>query len=387
MNIILTDEQKYIIDDIIKWFRNLSSQQIYQFSGPAGTGKSLILHKVIEELGLKEYEVAPMAFTGSASIIMRLNGFLNARTIHSSIYKTVKNRKTHELDFEYVGLPPMIKLIVLDEAGMIDYQRKMDLMKTGIKILATGDIDQIPPIIDKEPVFFNNPNEVKYLTKIMRQKENSAIVQLANLVKNNIAPNYGTYNNGEVIIVDKKYFISNLPAILNEYDIVLCGLNNTRNYINEFIRKEIKKYQSPFPIQGEPLVCRKNHWKKEIDGINLVNGLYGFNVKDVTLSDYHQNGFFKLDFRPNFSNIIFNNLKVDYKYFSSDYKEKQGMKNLYTYSRYEYFEYAYSCTVHSSQGSQYNKGIYISEYIPGVPMNKLNYTGVTRFREKCMYVM
>lgn len=387
MNIILTDEQKYVIDDIKKWFKSNSSQQIYQFSGPAGTGKSLILHKVIEELRLKEYEVAPMAFTGSATIVMRLNGFLNARTIHSTIYKTVKNKQTHYTEFEYIGLPPYVKLIVLDEAGMIDCQRKADLVKTGVKILATGDIDQLPPILNKEPVFFNNPAEVKYLTKIMRQQENSAIIQLANLVKNGITPNYGIYNNGEVIIVDKTYFINNLPAILNEYDIVLCGLNNTRNKINEFIRREIKKYQSPFPIQGEPLVCKKNNWKKEIDGINLVNGLYGFSAKDVTLSDYDKNGYFKLDFKLNFSNIIFDYLKVDYKYFSSNYKEKQGIKNLYTYSKYEFFEYAYCCTVHSSQGSQYNKGIYISEYIPRVPVNKLNYTGVTRFREKCMYVM
>lgn len=387
-NVILTDEQQYIIKDIINWFNSSDSDQIYQFSGPAGTGKTFILHKVIEELGLKTYEVAPMAFTGSASIIMRLNGFPNARTIHSSIYKVSKNVKENTLGFEYTGLPHYIRLIVLDEAGMVDTQRKEDLVKTGVKILATGDIDQIPPILDKGPVFFNDPTKVKYLTKIMRQGENSAIIQISNMIKNNVIPNYGTYNNGEVIVIDYKNFINNLPSIIDKYDIVLCGKNSTRDYINNQIRTEIKKYKSPFPIKNEPLVCRKNNWTKDINGINLVNGLYGFCENTITISDYDKKGYFNLDFRPNFLSTIFKNLKVDYKYFNAPYKEKQEMKGkIWNVSSYEYFEYAYSCTVHASQGSQYNKGVYIAEYIPGVPLNKLNYTGITRFRERCLYVL
>lgn len=388
MSIILTDEQEYIIKDIINWFNDSDSNQIYQFSGPAGTGKSFILHKVIEELNLKENEIAPMAFTGSASIIMRLNGFLNAKTIHSSIYKVVKNIKENTLFFEYIGLSSNIRLIVLDEAGMVNLQYKNDLMKTGVKILATGDIDQLPPLLDKNAAFFNNPLEVKYLTKIMRQGQNSAIVQLSNLVKNNGIPNYGVYNNGEVIVIDYKYFISNLKSIMNEYEIVLCGKNSTRDYINNLIRTEIKNYKSPFPIINEPLICKKNNWDIEINGINLVNGLYGFSMKNISISDYNKKGYFTLDFRPNFLDTVFTDLKVDYKYFNSSYKEKQELRSkVWNISTYEYFEYAYSCTVHASQGSQYNKGIYISEYIPGVPMNKLNYTGVTRFREKCLYVI
>lgn len=388
MNIILTKEQEYIINDIIHWFKHDNSRQIYQFSGPAGTGKSLILHKVIEDLGLKEYEIAPMAFTGSASIIMRLNGFKNARTIHSSIYRVMKNPKTHSLEFEYVGLPSNIKLIVLDEAGMVDYVRKNDLEKTGIKILATGDIDQIPPVFASVPAFFTNPNEVKYLTKIMRQRENSAIVNISNMVKNNMIPNYGIYNNGEVIVTDYKQFLLNLPAIMSEYEIVLCGKNSTRNYINNIIRTDIKNYKSPFPMRNEPLICKKNNWLLDLNGISLVNGLYGFSMNDITISNYTKKGYFTLNFRPNFLDTYFSDLKVDYRYFNASYKEKQEIKNsIWKLLSYEYFEYAYSCTVHTSQGSQYNTGVYISEYIPGVPINKLNYTGITRFRQKCLYVI
>ena len=77
-----TDEQEALIREAIVWYHT-SSDQVFEYSAPAGAGKSTVMHAIIEALGLKESEVAPMAYTGAASVIMRRNGFLNARTIHS----------------------------------------------------------------------------------------------------------------------------------------------------------------------------------------------------------------------------------------------------------------------------------------------------------------
>jgi ATP-dependent exoDNAse (exonuclease V) alpha subunit len=55
----------------------------------------------------------------------------------------------------------------------------------------------------------------------------------------------------------------------------------------------------------------------------------------------------------------------------------------------EKFEFGYAITTHLSQGSQYFNGIYLQEYFGGgYDINKrLNYTGITRFRHKCIYVI
>ena len=386
-DIILTDEQKYIIDSIERWYNNPRSPQVYQLSGSAGTGKSLVLHRAIERLKLKEHEVAPMAFTGAATIIMRLNGFENAKTLHASIYKLVKNPYGSGYDFEFNGLPDNKKLIVLDEASMVDMAKRKDLESTGIKILAAGDINQLPPVKSYGgPAFFSNPKEVFYLTKIMRQNSNSAIIQVADMLKNGKVPDYGVYNEGELAVITKKQFTDNLPMFINTYGIVLCGLNETRDKLNKYIRENIKGYTSPFPVEGEPLVCKKNNWNLELNGIHLVNGLFGVSETTVDITDFYKDGYFLMDFTPNYLNTTFESVKVDYKYFTADMKTKEFMKSNFFHRHFDYFDYAYASTVHSAQGSQYDTGIYIEESIRKVSNTRLNYTAITRFRNKCIYV-
>jgi ATP-dependent exoDNAse (exonuclease V) alpha subunit len=55
----------------------------------------------------------------------------------------------------------------------------------------------------------------------------------------------------------------------------------------------------------------------------------------------------------------------------------------------EKFEFGYSITTHLSQGSQYLTGIYLQEFFGGGPdiRKRLNYTGITRFRNKCIFVI
>ena len=70
-NIVLTDEQEKLINEAVKWYYN-SSELVFQYEGFGGTGKSLVMHMIQERLGLTDEEVAPMAYTGAASIVMRL---------------------------------------------------------------------------------------------------------------------------------------------------------------------------------------------------------------------------------------------------------------------------------------------------------------------------
>ena len=56
------------------------------------------------------------------------------------------------------------------------------------------------------------------------------------------------------------------------------------------------------------------------------------------------------------------------------------------FSKGNKFEFGYAITTHMSQGSEFNNGIYIEEYLNPSINNKLNYVGLTRFKNFCIYV-
>ena len=210
-----TDEQEALIREAIVWYHT-SSDQVFEYSAPAGAGKSTVMHAIIEALGLKESEVAPMAYTGAASVIMRRNGFLNARTIHSWIFTPLNQSELAEIlgrndkkylekygKFKFKGFDSYqqdtIKLICIDEAAQVSRDIVNLILMLGKKIIACGDLNQLPPVIG-EPGFLNpEKHKVYFLTKIMRQAEGSPIVQIANCVKNGYVPPFGQYGRTFVI--------------------------------------------------------------------------------------------------------------------------------------------------------------------------------------------
>ena len=51
-----TSEQKELIDLAVKWFNDPYAPKVFEYTGAAGTGKSFVMHAIIEALGLKEWE-------------------------------------------------------------------------------------------------------------------------------------------------------------------------------------------------------------------------------------------------------------------------------------------------------------------------------------------
>lgn len=391
MKIELTDEQEKLLKESKDWYNN-SSELIFQFTGKAGVGKSFISHLIIKELGLKEEEVAPMAYTGAAAIVMRVNGFTTACTIHSWLYKltVVKEFDSNagkvisKKKFVYTPLDKnKIKLILIDEASMVPYHMKKDIEANGIKIIATGDLNQLPPVKDKPAYLYEG--KVFTLTKIMRQAKNSAIVELANLILKGREPQIGNY--GQVLVISQDQVTKDM---LYQMETVICGTNKTRDYINYLVRNEIIGVKNPLPQYGEKVVCRSNDWQLTIDGISLANGLVGTVCNSPSIANYKDNRFL-LDFRPDlFPDIYFYDIECDYKYIVSDYRTRQGLRSLENKKnnhKVHKFEYAYAITTHISQGSQFQKGMYIQEFLSRDIQRNLNYTGITRFREFCIYVL
>ena len=385
--IILTDEQEKLVNEAVDFYNN-SSEQVFQYSGKAGTGKSIVMNAIIERLGLDLDEVAPMSYIGAAAIVMRLKGLYNAKTIHSWLYEpkiiydydkmdTYFNRPKQKLIFVPKELGPK-KLICIDEAGSVPFHLKQEIERRNIKIIACGDLNQLPPVADTPAYLYTG--EVHYLTQIMRQAKQSAIIVLGDQLLQGIPVEPGMYGN--VLCIEDTQLTKSM--LLNA-EVVICGKNKTRNKFNKYIRKVLLGIDSTLPKHGERLICRKNNWQIDAEGINLANGLIGTVTNFPTVYGFDGKTF-TIDFSPDLFNGIFKELKCNYQYFTAPTEEKDKIKKS-MFHKGEMFELAYAITTHISQGSQYNRGIYYEEFMNKNINNHLNYTGITRFSKSCIYII
>lgn len=390
----LTPKQQKIVNAAIDWYYN-SSEQVFQFAGNPGTGKSVVMNAIIDAINIPKERVAPMAYVGAASINMRLKGMHNAKTIHSWIYepveipvigsdgKIVMNKYFNrpEVKTTYTLKPlPEIDLMAIDEGGMVPLRMKKDILQSGKKVLVAGDLDQLPPVSDT-PAFLID-GEIHVLDEIMRQAANSAIIYLCQRAKNGLPIHTGMYGN-EVLVLEEKDFEIIAPKVLTTAGIVLCAKNETRERYTNYIRHNLLGKTNTIPDMGEKLLCRINDWRMASGGINLTNGLTGrvMNQPDVSTFD---GKCFNIDFMPDLNPVPFLNVPVDYEYFTADYNRRRDMK-AFNYCRGEAFEFGYVQTVHLSQGSQWPTGVYFEEFLPS-NSNQIHYTALSRFSRKCIYV-
>lgn len=382
--------QEYVVDEAVKWYYN-SYEQVFQYCGGPGTGKSVVLNEIIKRLGLNPItEVAAMSFIGSASLVMRLKGLISAKTIHSWIYDvqevnaldengnivmdTMLNRPIKVPRFIPVDyLPKDIKLIVIDEAYTVPLKMKSQIEKFGIKIIACGDPLQLPPVNDLPAYLVSG--KIYRLTEVMRQQGRDDIIYLTNRVRDGLPLLNGYYGNS--LVINRNDIRDDM---LLWADQVVCCTNRTRDNLNNKIRG-ILGYKTDIPEYGEKVVCRKNDWLTEIPFTNggklsLVNGLTGTVANNPDISSF-DGKLFSIDFIPTLvPNLQFSSLRCNYKHMISDYNKRSVIRS----SRYEFgdmFEYAYAITDHIAQGGQWHKVLYISENIPDIQLN-LDIVGISR---------
>lgn len=389
----LNNGQQKIVDECYNWYYN-SSEQVFQISGSAGTGKTTVLHAIIERLGIPINKIINMSYVGCAALNMRLHGLYNARTIHSSLYELVDviatdklgnvimdnhlNRpKIHQV-FRPRELTGNFDLMIIDEAGMVPMEMRPVILGHGIKVIAIGDLNQLKPVSGYSA--FLRDGKVYFLTEIMRQGKNSSIIELSQRALQGLPIHTGYYPN-DVLVIE---YDDLTPEMIMSANMVICAKNATKDYINNKVRKDILNIHSEIPLYGERLMCVKNNNMIEIDGINLVNGLCGtvMNHPDVSQFDGRS---FRIDFMPDLGISPFTDIPVDYEFITSPYQERKRLKTR-SYSNGELFEYAYVSTTHKAQGLSLDRVVYIEEYMGQDIQNNLNYTAITRARNGLIYV-
>jgi ATP-dependent exoDNAse (exonuclease V) alpha subunit len=380
---ILTNQQQDAVDRAKKWWKK-RDKQTFEISGIAGAGKSTVVHILVEEFGLKSHEVLFVAYVGKAALVLTQKGN-NAKTIHSAIYNPtqvpkldengnyiiVNNRPLMTVEFiKKESLPDDIKLIVVDEGGMVPEKLAIDILSFGIPVIVLGDNNQLDPVFG-ERFFLNHPDAE--LTEPMRQALDSPIIYLAQRAMNGKPIKTGKYGN-KCYVIEKDMITDNM---LVNSDVVICNRNKTREWLNNHIRQDILKIDSEIPKVGEKLMCTQNNWTRSIcDDIYLINGMLGY-AENVYLDTYNGRTL-TIDFRPEFLKFdYFKKVKIDYQNLIAGVDMRNGKRSFY-----DKFEYGYAVTTWKMQGSEADKVfIYDEPYGTADFRRKVLYTAITRAKE------
>lgn len=390
-SIILNEQQEQICSKIVNDVKN--GRLINEFDGEPGTGKSVVLMECFRRLNYSPSEILPMAYTGQAAIVMRTKGFYNARSAHSSIYNLEKINKKNNgsiiMDTHYnipeegIVFSPKthlggIKAIAIDEGYQIPLGMKADIEKFNLPIIVTGDRHQLPPVKAK-PAYLTG-DDIPHLSQLMRQHENDPIIYLSRRAKNNLPIHTGMYGSNVLVISEEDV----TDLMLQKSNIILCGTNKSREELNRYIRSNIYNIKSNLPVFGDRMICRKNNWDIELEGISLANGLVGTVTNSPSVLNFNGKKY-DIDFKPDLMPRSFRNIHCDYEYLTSSPENKQYAKSN-KYNNNEKFEYAYALTVHLSQGAEFNGGMYFEDAMGGGIKNQIDYTAITRFKQFLIYV-
>jgi exodeoxyribonuclease-5 len=276
-----------------------------------GTGKTTVVKYAIDECGLDETHVAFAAYTGRAALVLtKKNGF-QASTIHRLIYKFVEadpdeveclRGRYRELCDERPPRADMIaaakmaldearkpkwrlrlkddafwsrKLIVIDEASMVDGQISRDLMSFGIKIVSIGDPYQLPPITERSSPFLTTTPDAM-LHEIHRQALDSPIIRLSIKARNGERIDFGDYGDGT-----RKVRNLSDPEMLAA-DQIITGKHIARHALNSDL-KRVAGFSDRLPTgKGEKIIVTQNNYDAGVvngEFINLENCSYDKETK------------------------------------------------------------------------------------------------------------
>ena len=258
------DEQYDGIGKIRKWLK--SGETFFSLAGYAGTGKTTIIKKIIDEYRGKLCVSAPTH--KAKKVIMRTTGE-DGETLHSLLGLrpdvNLDDFNPNDPKFNPIAEAKIhiYNLVIIDEASMINVDL-FNLIKTEVKfwgniqILFMGDHAQIPPIGEKGSIVFSsNVGELHQLTKVMRQKDGNPLFPIYDALRNNLdaldgglknrVTNLNSNNEGIVFTESKKVFRDRLIKEFNgkEFRIsidhakIIAWRNSTVMESNKLVRRFI----------------------------------------------------------------------------------------------------------------------------------------------------
>jgi len=338
----LTEEQKNVIKNLIKFKKNIQT-----LSGYAGTGKSCVVQHLSQLLP----NFAVCAYTGKAVNTLRKKK-IDAKTIHSTIYTSRKDRDGNV----YFTLNSFVDCegFIIDEASMVSGKIYDDLLVYNKPIIFVGDHGQLEPIEDK----FNIMEDPDFcLEKIHRNA--GEIAHFAEFIRNGYKPKAWQNRNG---YSDKIKFISkyNYKEVLTKVDQIICAYNKTRKKLNTETR-ELLGREGELPQINDKIICLRNNSKK-----GLFNGMQGkigwFVTKNI------------IDF---VTDVEILQVNLDLSMFNKIKYEINGDRD-----HPDPFDYAYAITCHKSISDQFDSILVMEQKCNLWNHRRWAYTAATRAEKK-----
>ena len=369
-------QQDEALKAVSRWLKGGQSQ-LFRLFGYAGTGKTTLARYFAEHV---DGDVQFAAFTGKAAQVLRSKGAVNARTIHSLIYRPrgeeqvedeMTGRKTMSPTFSLNRQSPIAKakLVVIDECSMVDEALGRDLMSFGTPILVLGDPGQLPPISGGG--FFTEHEPDYLLTEIHRQARDNPIIRLALDVREGREFMHGDYGTAQVIA--KADVDSDLVLAADQ---VLVGINRTRRRYNQRLR-ELKGFDGALPQSGDKLVCLRNDPNK-----GLLNGSLW---KVMTASRETSKPGINLLVSPEEDDPDRGMAKI--KLLKAAFEDPESDIPWQTKKRFDDFDFGYALTVHKAQGSQWDDVVLFDEsFAFRDTRQRWLYTAITRAAERLTVV-
>lgn len=427
----LTEGQQEALDRAVRWFRNRDGQQVFRIYGYAGTGKTYLIERIVEALSgtIGQNDISFCTPTGkAASVLMQRFAYDNISTIHRMIYHTTSvdspvldenGKPTGKIRSRLVFMKKKeldCKLIILDEVSMVGEDVMNDLLSYKKPIIAFGDPFQLPPVAGKK---IDESEADAMLTEVVRQNSDNEILKAANWIRAGNKLDYGNYGNQLMVLSKKEMSRDTLMGMMMRADQVICGLNRTKDKINNQFRFELGR-EGKTPAVGDKLICKMNDYDIEFGEYSLVNGMIGTCKKAYPTPG---DSLIRLDFQPDFCDETVEGLIADSGNFTGSqyafephwpayrldqghyvarirlepglkyenpklYKELAQSEFVHRYvaideTTVNRFDYGYAISCHASQGSEFDDAVVFDESFAfrEFAPNWL-YTALTRAKKK-----
>ena len=388
INIDFTSGQKELLNMFIDNLNNdFSDKKLFCFSGRAGTGKTLTLSfllKICEELGIR---TLTGTFTGKASQVLREKG-VNSDTLHSIMYKPITNDRGEIIGWEK-NYNINCDILFIDEFSMLPDDMINDILNYDKVTIFFGDNAQLPPV-KAEHTYLVDKVDLE-LKDICRQADGNPIIKWANKVRNGDGlPKNIKEKSDDGLFATLPTNSQYIERLKQEYDLIICGKNKTRERLNQEIR--FYKNFSGILNEGEKLVILKNDKNKQVFNGQIIE------VKKIISNEYYDSlGFKVIDIMTDDAGSLTICLDtLEKQDFNFNVTKKKKPKN---YSYPIFVNYGWALTVHKCQGTEGEKVLLFADDLKfmyymhddkdvGKEMySRALYTGITRAKKNCVVVI
>lgn len=349
------------------------TNRISIITGGPGTGKTTIM-KALISIYEEQNPSAPITILAPTGIAARRIAKVvgkNATTIHSALQ--IYDDEESNINELEAGL------VVVDEMSMVDsflMSKLINAIQPDSTVVLVGDIDQLPSVgagkilgdlISSEYV------PVSRLTEVFRQKNGSTIVDNARKINN--GDTNLTFDDSFQLIeasdqddaVEK--LINLYSQVINEKGIsnvaLLCPLRNERDGLfkvsSDYLNKKIRDLINPIQVGKQSIIINGKEFRVGDRVMQWKNNKIASNGDIGELVRIDTSGDAKFT-------ILFEN------------------GNVANYSKSEMadIDFAYSYSIHKSQGSEYDTVIIpmLSCQRTKIHRRNLLYTGVTRAKKR-----